>query len=87
MALVGGMDLELVDAVGVEITGVATELNRVGDIHEVELPFIGRPALHDVVYQLQLLEVLVCLTVKLEVSFQVGLVGAQLADVGSPNVD
>ena len=55
MALVGRVDLQLVDAVCVEITGVAPQLNRVGDVHEVQFPLVGRPALHDVIYQLQLL--------------------------------
>ena len=55
VALVGRVDLELVDAVRVEITGVAPQLNRVGDVHEVQLPLVGGASLHDVVHQLQLL--------------------------------
>ena len=62
------------DAVCVEITGIAAQLNRVGDVHEVQFPLVGRASLHDVVHQLQFLQVFVRLAVKLEVGLQVGFV-------------
>ena len=74
VALVGRVDLELVDAVSVEITGIAPELNRVGDVHEVQFPLVGRAALHDVVHQLQLLQMFVGLAVELEVGLEIGFV-------------
>ena len=74
VALVGGVDLELVDAVCVEITAIAAELNRVGDVHEVQFPLVSRPSLHDVIHQLQLLQMFVRLAVQLEVGFEIGFV-------------
>ena len=74
VALVGAVDLELVDAVRVEITGITAELNRVGDVHEVELPLVGGTTLHDVIDKLQLLEMFVRLAVELEVSLEISFV-------------
>lgn len=74
VALVGRVDLQLVDAVGVEITRVAPQLHGVGHVHEVELPLVLGSALHDVVDKLQLLQVFVCLAVELEVGFEISFV-------------
>ena len=80
MSLSGHMELELVQAVGEVVAGVAPQLNGIGHIEEFELPLIGRAALFDVVDVVETLQVLVSLTVELEVGLQVGLVRAELAD-------
>ena len=74
MALVGRVDLQLVNAVRVEITGVTAQLNRVGDVHEVQLPLVGGAALHDVIDKLQLLQMFVRLAVQLEVCLEISFV-------------
>ncbi len=71
------------NTISVKVTRVTAQLNRVRHIHKVQLPLVGGSALHDVVDQLQLLQVLVRLAVQLEVGLQVGLVAAQLADIGA----
>ena len=75
------------DAVGVEVAGVTAQLHRVRHVHVAQLPLIGGAALHDVVDELELLEMLVGLAVELEVGLEVGLVGAQLADVCAGDED
>ena len=74
VSLVGRVDLQLVYAVRVKVARVAPQLHRVRHVHKVELPLVGGAALHDVVDELQLLQVLVRLAVQLEVGLQVGLV-------------
>jgi hypothetical protein len=81
MSLVGHMELQLVQAVGVVVASVAPELNRIGHGQELELPLVLRSTLLDVVDMVQTLKVFVRLAVELEVGLQVGLVAAQLADV------
>ena len=71
------------NTIRVKVTRVTAQLHRVRHIHEVQLPLVGGAALHNVVHELQLLQVLVRLAVQLEVGLQVGLVAAQLADVGA----
>ena len=80
MSLVGQVKLELVQTVGVVVTGIAPQLNRIGDIQELQLPLIGWPAFLDVIDVVQALEVLVCLAVELKVGLQVGFVTAELAN-------
>ena len=79
MALVGHMELELVQAVGVVVAGVASQLHWVCDIKELNFPLIPQTALLYVIDMVQSLQVLVCLAVELKVCFQIGLVTAELA--------
>ena len=74
VTLVCSMDLQFVDTVSIKITSITAQLNRVGDIHEVQLPFIGRTAFHDVIDELELLQMLVRFTVELEVGFEISFV-------------
>lgn len=72
--LVGGVQLQLVYAVGVVLAQVAPHVHWVGVGEELELPLVTMAALQDVVDVLQLLEVLVRLAVQLEVGLEIGLV-------------
>lgn len=85
MSLVSCMDLKFMNTICVEITSITSQLYRVRHIHKVKLPLVVGPTLHDVVDKLELLQVFVCLAVQLEVSLEVGLVGAEFTDVGSTN--
>ena len=87
MALIGNMELELVKAVGVIVTRVASKLNGIGNCQELQFPLIFWTSFFDVVDMVESLKMFVCFAVKLEVGFQVGLVAAQLADVVGSNDD
>ena len=80
---VGHVQLELVDAVGVVVAGVALHLNGVRHVHILKAPLILGASLPDVVDELKALQMLVRLAVQLEVGLEVGLVGAQVAQVGA----
>ena len=85
--LIGNVDLQLVRTVGVEVAGVAPQLDRVEAGEVPQLPLVGRAPFLDVVHMAQSLQVLVRLAVELEVGFQVGLVVAQLAEGVAANDD
>ena len=67
-------------AVGVVVTGITSELNWIGDIQKLQLPFVCWTAFFNVIDMVETLQMLVSLTVKLKVGLQIGLVVAQLAD-------
>ena len=85
MLLPSYMDLKLVRAVAVELTGVAPQFNRIDTGDETQLPLVGNTALLDVVDMAKSLQVLVCLAVQLEIGLQVSLVVAELAEVVPSN--
>ena len=87
MLLIGNVDLQLVRTVGVKVTGVAPQLDRIETGEEPQLPLVGLAPFLDVVHMTQSLQVLVRLAMKLEVGFQVGLVVAQLAEGVAANDD
>lgn len=76
---------QLLQAVGVVVTGIALEVHGVADGHTLEPPLVGLAALLDVGHQLVLLHVLVCLAVQLEVGLELGVVAAELALVRVPH--
>ena len=49
MALIGNMELELVKAVGVIVTCVASKLNWIGNCQELQFPLIFGTSFFDVV--------------------------------------
>ena len=85
MLLPSHMDLKLVRAVAVELTGVAPQFDRIDTGDETQLPLVGNTALLDVVDMAKSLQVLVCLTVQLEIGLQVSLVVAELTEVVPSN--
>ena len=80
MALTRYMQLQFVKAVGVVVAGITSELNWIGDIQKLQLPFVCWTAFFNVIDMVETLQMLVSLTVKLKVGLQIGLVVAQLAD-------
>ena len=85
MLLPSYMDLKLVRAVAVELTGIAPQFNRIDTGDETQLPLVGDTTLLDVVDVAKSLQVLVCLAVQLEIGLQVSLVVAELAEVVPSN--
>lgn len=87
MLLVGHVDLHLVRAVGLELTSVAAEVDRIDAGQKSKLPFILGPTFFDVVDVAQTLEVLVGLAMELEVGLQVGSVVAKVAEIVAADDD
>ena len=79
--LVGHVDLNLVRTVGLEVAGVAPEVDRIHARDESELPLVFRTSLVDVVDVTEPLQVLVCFAVQLEVGFEIGAVVAEVTKV------
>ena len=75
MVLGVNMGLEFVKRVCIVITGIASYLNGVGSCQHGQLPLVTWTSFSDVVVQRQPRQVLVCLTVKLEVGLQICFVG------------
>ena len=65
VASVGGVQLELVHAVGVVIAGVALDLHGIRERRVFEAPLVRFPAFANVVDQLKTLKMLVRLAVEL----------------------
>ena len=85
--LVGHVDLHLVGAVGLELAGVAAEVDRIDARQKPKLPLVFGTSLFDVVDVTQPLKVLVGLAVQLEVGLQVGAVVAKVAEVVAADDD
>lgn len=73
---------QLLQAVGVVVTGVALQVHRVADGYTLEAPFIAFATFFNVGYKLVLLHMLVRLAVQLKVGLELSGVVAQLALVG-----
>ena len=85
MLLVGHVNLDLVRAVGLELAGVAPQVNWIDAGQESELPLVVRTSLFNVIDVAETLQMFVGFTVKLKVSFQVGSVVTEVAQVVAAN--
>lgn len=79
------MKTQLLQTVGVVVTGVAFQMDRIPNGHTLQPPLVGLATLLDMCHQLVFLHVLVRLTVELKVCLELSVVAAQLALVRVPH--